>query len=446
MIDAGDTIVAIATPPGRGAIGVVRVSGPQTECIARELLGRVPPPRHAGFRRFLDGAGEIIDEGVALTFKAPASFTGEDVLELYAHGSPVVLDQLVARVTELGARPAGPGEFSRRAFLNGKYDLAQLEAVADLIASASVAAVRCAQRSLQGEFSSQVRTIGDELAELRAHVEASLDFSDEDIAPAQSDELATSLREMSARIVELHRRTRRGAVLRTGAEIVIAGQPNVGKSSLLNRLAGREEAIVSEFAGTTRDVLKSDVLVGQVPVRVLDTAGLRTAGDEIEQEGVRRARAACRHADLVLLVVDARDGMGEIEKRLATEFDNDGVPWLAVHNKQDLVSGDAADDETRVSAKTGAGLDALVEQIAARLSGTDAGDADDAFIARRRHLTALAEAERAIKEAGERLSENALELSAENLRNAQQALSAITGVRTNEDLLEDIFSRFCIGK
>ncbi len=445
-IDAGDTIVAIATPPGRGAIGVVRVSGPQTESIARELLGRTPPPRHAGFRRFLGADGEVLDEGVALLFKAPASFTGEDVLELYAHGSPVVLDRLVARAVELGARPAGPGEFSRRAFLNGKYDLAQLEAVADLIASAGVAAARCAQRSLRGEFSSQVRALCDALAELRAQVEASLDFSDEDIAPAQSGELAESLRELSARLVALHQRARRGAVLRTGAEIVIAGQPNVGKSSLLNRLAGREEAIVSELAGTTRDVLKSDVLIGRLPVRILDTAGLRTAGDRIEQEGVRRARAACRHADLVLLVVDARTGIDEIEKRLVAEFDDDGVPWLAVHNKQDLVSGGASDDERRVSAKTGAGIDALAEQIAARLSGTDAGDADDAVIARRRHLAALAEAQRAVEEAGERLAENALELAAENLRNAQQALGAITGARTTEDLLEDIFSRFCIGK
>ncbi len=455
MIDAGDTIVAIATPPGRGALGVVRVSGPQTAVIARALLGRVPPPRHAGLRRFLDADATAIDEGLALMFKAPASFTGEDMLELYAHGSPVVLDRLVARIAALGARPAGPGEFSRRAFLNGKYDLAQLEAIADLIASVGTAAARCAQRSLQGEFSAQVRTLCDTLAELRARIEASLDFSDEDIDLVQSGELAVALRELSARLAELHQRARRGAVLRAGAEIVIAGQPNVGKSSLLNRLAGREEAIVSARAGTTRDVLGSDMLVAGVPVRVLDTAGLRAAGDEIEREGVRRARAACRHADLVLLVVDARSGMDAFEKELAAEFDADEVPWLAVHNKQDLVDGGVAGETesgtaggaVSVSAKTGEGVDALAARIAERLSGgADAGDAEDAIIARRRHLVALSDAEHAVGRASEHLAAGATELVAEELRAAQQALGTITGARTTEDLLGDIFSQFCIGK
>ncbi len=449
MIDAGDTIVAIATPPGRGAIGVVRVSGPQVAAVAAAMLGRVPPPRHAGHRRFLDADGEVIDEGVALLFKAPASFTGEDVLELYAHGSPVVLDRLVARIATLGARPAGPGEFSRRAFVNGKYDLAQLEAVADLIASVGTAAARGAQRSLQGEFSAQVHTLCDMLAELRARLEASLDFSDEDIDPGQSDEIAAALHCLSTRLAGLHRRARRGAVLRAGAEVVIAGQPNVGKSSLLNRLAQRDEAIVNATAGTTRDVLKSDVLVGGLPVRILDTAGLRRAGDEVEQEGVRRARAACRNADLVLLVVDARVGMDAFEKELAAEFEVSGVPWLAVHNKQDLVDGCVADGTRRVSAKTREGIDALAAQIASRLMGTgadSAGDAEDVIIARRRHLVALADAERAIGRAGKHHAAGAVELVAEELRAAQQALGTITGARTTEDLLGDIFSRFCIGK
>ncbi len=449
MIDAGDTIVAIATPSGRGALGVVRVSGPRVGAIARALLGRVPPPRHAGLRRFRDADGTAIDEGLALMFKAPASFTGEDMLELHAHGSPVVLDRLVARLAALGARPAGPGEFSRRAFLNGKYDLTQLEAVADLIASVGAAAARCAQRSLQGEFSAQVQTLCDEIAELRARIEASLDFSDEDVDPAHGDEIAAALHGLSVRLADLRRRARRGAALRAGAEIVIAGQPNVGKSSLLNRLAARDEAIVSAHAGTTRDVLKSDVLVGDVPVRVLDTAGLRTAGDEIEQEGVRRARAACRHADLVLLVVDARAGMDEIEKELAAEFDADDIPWLAVHNKRDLADAPAIEEAAAllVSAKTGAGVDALAAQIAARLSGgTAAGDAEDAIIARRRHLVALAAAERAAGRAGGHLATGAPELLAEELRTAQQALGTITGARTTEELLGDIFSRFCIGK
>ena len=453
MIAAGDTIVAIATPPGRGALGAVRVSGPGVEAIARALLGKVPPPRHAGFRRFLGPAGETLDEGVALVFRAPASFTGEDMLELYAHGSPVVLDRLVARITALGARPAGPGEFSRRAFLNGRYDLSQVEAIADLIASAGEAAARCAQRSLAGEFSAEVRWLCEELAGVRAHVEASLDFSDEDISPAESDELAASLRGALERLASLQSRAERGARLAAGGEIVIAGRPNVGKSSLLNHLAGRDEAIVSATAGTTRDVVKSDILVGALAVRVLDTAGLRTSGDEIEQEGVRRAREACCRADLVLLVADAQTGFGEVERELSAELDDAGVPWLAVYNKMDRVEGAAAADEAartawRVSAKTGDGVEMLATHIAERLSGDDAvaGDAEDAIIARRRHLAALADAERAVKRAGEHLAAGALELAAEELRGAQKALETITGARTTEDLLDDIFSRFCIGK
>ena len=453
MIDTGDTLVAIATPPGRGAIGVVRVSGPQATEVAHELLGRVPPPRHAALCRFLDADGTAIDEGIAILFKAPASFTGEDMLELYAHGSPVVLDRLVARITALDVRPAGPGEFSRRAFENGKYDLAQLEAIADLIASTGVAAARCAQRSLQGEFSAQVHQLCEAIADLRARIEASLDFSDEDIGFMQGDEVKTALSDLRERIADLHRRARQGAVLRAGAEIVIAGQPNVGKSSLLNRLAGRDEAIVSTVAGTTRDVLKSDVLIAGLPVRILDTAGLRASGDEIEQEGVRRARAACRAADLVLLIVDARVGMDALEKEWVAEFDADDVPWLVVHNKWDLVGqeqADAAANETRrVSAKTGEGVDALAAQIAERLSGAASGgggDAEDAIIARRRHLVALAAAERALAQAQEHLAVVAVELVAEELRVAQQALGTITGARTTEDLLGDIFSQFCIGK
>ena len=448
MIGAGDTIVAIATPPGRGALGIVRVSGPRVDAVARALLGRVPPARRAVFRRFLDADGKAMDEGVALVFRAPASFTGEDTLELYAHGSPVVLDLLVARIVALGARPAAPGEFSRRAFENGKYDLAQLEAVADLVASTSAAAARGAQRSLQGEFSTWLRALCDELAGLRARVEAALDFSDEDIETITGGEIGASLRALSARVAGLHARARRGAVLRAGAEIVIAGQPNVGKSSLLNRLAGREEAIVSATAGTTRDVLKSDVLIRGLPVRILDTAGLRAPGNKVEREGVRRARAACQDADLVLLVVDARAGLSHLDRELASEFEARGVPWLAVYNKRDL-AGATTNGTPRVSAKTGEGMDALVAHIAKRLGSGDAdggGDAEDAIIARRRHLSALADAERAVERAIGCLAAGTAELVAEELRAAQQALGTITGARTTEDLLGDIFSRFCIGK
>ena len=446
MIDVGDTIVAIATPPGRGALGVVRASGTQVTTIARALLGQVPRPRHATFCRFLDADGDIIDEGIAILFKAPASFTGEDMLELYAHGSPVVLDRLVECIATQGVRLAGPGEFSRRAFLNGKYDLAQLEAIADLITSADRIGARCAQRSLQGEFSKQTLLLCDDLAKLRAHIEASVDFSDEDLDFAQKDELVKTLKDLSKRIDQLQLRAQRGARLHAGGEIVIVGQPNVGKSSLLNRFAGREEAIVSEIAGTTRDVIKSDLLIGHLPVRASDTAGLRQSGDEIEQEGVYRARGACRHTDLVLLVMDARVGMGEIEKELFTEWMAEGIEWIEIYNKQDLVVGGTNDKLWRVSAKTGEGIDALATHIARQLGGGNADDAKDAIVARRRHLVALANAGHAMTQAAEHLNAGAIELLAEEIRIAEQALVEITGAKTTESLLGDIFSQFCVGK
>ena len=447
MIGAGDTIVAIATPPGRGALGVVRASGPRVVEIAKALLGNLPPPRQAVFRRFRGTGSEVIDEGLAVVFKAPASFTGEDTLELHAHGSPVVLDRLVARISALGARPAGPGEFSRRAFLNGKYDLAQLEAVADLIDSADAVAARCAQRSVQGEFSLQVSGIGEALAGLRVQIEAALDFSDEDVTVAVHTEIGATLDDISARIAGLRHRATQGARLFAGGEIVIAGRPNVGKSSLLNRLAGCDEAIVSAVAGTTRDVLKRDVLIGRLPVRVLDTAGLRESSDEIERQGVQRARAACCSADLVLVVVDVRDGVGEVEKALQAELEKTAVPWIAVYNKQDLSEKPTPEGRRCVSAKTGAGIDALAAHIAACLSGVDvAADADAAIIARRRHLVALEEAEAAIGCAVKHHAADAAELVAEELRRAQQALGAILGEQSTEELLGRIFSRFCIGK
>ncbi len=447
MIGAGDTIVAISTPPGRGALGVVRASGPGVTEIAKALLGRLPSLRQAAFRRFRGADGETIDAGLAVVFKAPASFTGEDTLELYAHGSPVVLDRLVARISALGARPAGPGEFSRRAFLNGKYDLAQLEAVADLIDSADAAAARCAQRSVRGEFSMRISEIGDALAGLQAQVEAALDFSDEDITFVSRDEVGAALGDISARIGRLQHRATQGARLFAGGEIVIAGRPNVGKSSLLNRLAGCDEAIVSATAGTTRDVLKRDVLIGRLPVRVLDTAGLRESADEIEQEGVERARAACCSADLVLLVVDVRDGVGEVESALQAELGKRGVPWVIVYNKQDLVEQAGLSGRWCVSAKTGLGIDALATHIAVCLSGVDiVADADDAIIARRRHLVALQEAACAVRLAAQHHAANAFELIAEELRRARSALGAILGEQSTEALLGHIFSRFCIGK
>lgn len=428
-------------------MGIVRVSGPRVTVIARAVLGKIPPVRQMALRGFLGAGGEIIDEGCAVIFRKPASFTGEDTLELHTHGSPVVLDQLVERITSLGARPAGPGEFSRRAFLNGKYDLVQLEAIADLIASADTAAARCAQRSLMGGFSRELGRIRAGLVGLRAQVEAALDFPDEDISPATRDEAGAQLESLAEHIARLKRRATQGARLFAGGEVVIAGQPNVGKSSLLNRLAGCEEAIVSATPGTTRDVLKREVLLGRLPVRVLDTAGLRESGDKVEQEGVRRAREACRSADLVLVVVDARSGPGEAEKMLLADLERHAVPWLVVCNKQDLCAQTATDDgQWRVSAKTGAGIDALAASIAVRLGGGGEADADDAIIARRRHLAALEEAASAVERACEHHAAGVAELMAEELQSAQQALGRIFGEQTNEELLEDIFSRFCIGK
>jgi tRNA modification GTPase len=436
-----DTIVAIATPPGRGAVGIVRSSGPLARRIAQGLLHRVPPPRHAVFGPFHDEAS-ILDEGLALFFPAPHSFTGEDVLELQGHGGPVVLDLIVKRVLTFGARLARPGEFSERAFLNGKLDLVQAEAVADLIESASAAGARSAARSLQGAFSDAVRTLAKGIIELRMHAEAAIDFVDEEVTPEVDEALSRRTLDVIAAIAALRQQADEGRILHDGLVVALVGAPNTGKSSLLNALAGDEAAIVSATAGTTRDLLRVSLTFRGVPVELVDTAGLRATEDEIEREGVRRAERAARQSDLLLLVLDDRAP----EPRPAVP---EG-PCLLVYNKIDLTGrrpGRIADApfSVAVSARTGEGLDDLRTLVSGR--GRDADAASGLFSARRRHLDALARAGRCLAAGLEtHRAHHGLELFAEDLRQAQRALDEITGQFTPDDLLGQIFSTFCIGK
>ena len=462
----GDTIVAIATPPGRGGIGVVRLSGPAVATIAAALLGSLPAPRSARFARFLDETGECIDAGIALHFKAPHSYTGEDVLELQAHGSPVLLEALVARCVALGARRALPGEFTQRAYLNERIDLAQAEAVADLIAAGSEEAARAALRSLEGEFSRRVLELDAQLATLRVHVEAAIDFPSEEIEFLADPAIAARLDAARSGCEALLAGSRTGRVLTEGLTVVIAGAPNAGKSTLLNRLAGHEAAIVSDQPGTTRDLLRERVLVGGVPMTLVDTAGLRDTGDAIEQEGVRRAREALGRADHVLFLVDAvADAPGGQFGLERAQFPP-GVPVTRVLTKCDLPGaatqsrpvagrGDHAGDDVadgagsgavlRISARTGAGL----EQLAAHLlsaAGFVSGEGGT-LSARARHVEALRRCHVALEAARIALRTlQAGELVAEELKAAQQALGEITGQEGSEELLGRIFGSFCIGK
>ncbi len=445
-----DTIVAPATAPGRGGIGIVRLSGPLTARIARQLLGTLPAPRYAHYGAFRDQHGEIMDSGLALYFPAPHSYTGEDVLELHSHGSPVVLDMLVKRAIALGARPARPGEFSERAFLNGKLDLAQAEAVADLIASDTEQAARAAQRSLQGEFSARINALLEHITGLRAYVEATIDFTEEELDFLAHGAVAARLDAIETELEAIQRAARQGSLLSEGLRVVIAGLPNVGKSSLLNRLAGRDAAIVTAIPGTTRDVLREHIQLDGLPLHIMDTAGLRASDDPIEQEGVRRAREEIARADRVLLLVDDRTGIGAAERSIIQQLPAD-VPHTIVHNKIDL-SGNAASIknnpercEIHLSAKTGAGMELLIQHL--KESAGYREQATGVFSARRRHLEALQRTHSALVNARAQLQKKtANELFAEELRQAQNALSEITGAFTTEDLLGKIFSSFCIGK
>ncbi|MDE2460255.1 MAG: tRNA uridine-5-carboxymethylaminomethyl(34) synthesis GTPase MnmE [Gammaproteobacteria bacterium] len=446
---AADTIAAIATPPGRGGIGVVRVSGPGARAIAQALLGRVPPARRAVFGAFADAAGAPIDTGLALFFPAPHSFTGEDVLELHGHGGAVVLALLLSRACELGARLARPGEFSERAFLNDKLDLAQAEAIADLIDSSSAQAARAALRSLRGEFSARVRALVEALIELRSYVEAAIDFPDEELDFLNDGKVAQRLQLVRQHLEELQQAAGQGSLLREGMTVVIAGRPNAGKSSLLNRLAGHDAAIVTEVPGTTRDVLREHLNLDGMPLHVLDTAGLRESGDAVEQEGVRRAWEAIRSADRVLLVVDDALGFTAEDQRILAQFPAK-LTATVIYNKIDVtgrkaeVGQSGALDHVALSAKTGEGMELLRAHLKDAAGFHAAGD--DTFMARRRHMDALERAVTHLDSAQGRMQERSGELLAEDLRLAQLALSEITGEFTSEDLLGRIFSSFCIGK
>jgi len=445
-----DNIAAIATAPGRGGIGVVRVSGVGLADFAERLTGTRPAPRLARLVSFRDAAGVAIDQGILLYFAAPHSFTGEDVLELQGHGGPVVMQELLVRCRELGARLAEPGEFTRRAFLNEKLDLAQAEAVADLIEASTAQAARSALRSLAGEFSRQVHGLVDQLIELRMLVEATLDFPDEEIDPLRDTDLVARLERLTVELSALRGRARQGSLLRTGLTVVLAGLPNVGKSSLLNRLAGEERAIVTEVAGTTRDALRETIQVEGIPLHIIDTAGLRETDDPVERIGIERSWREIGRADVVLQIVDARGGVTPADRAVAVRLPH-GVERIVVENKSDLAHHPAArffDREhgkqvhLRLSAKTGEGM-ALLHDELLRVAGWQ-GHGEDVILARERHLAALAEADRRLALAAGEL--NRLELAAEELRLAQEALATITGEFSADDLLGVIFSRFCIGK
>ena len=446
-----DTIVAPATPPGRGGIGIVRVSGPKVPEIAAVLLGDLPPARIARFARFLDAAQEPIDAGLALFFPAPHSYTGEHVLELHGHGGPAVLEAVVARVLDLGARRAQPGEFTLRAFLNEKVDLAQAEAIADLIDAGSREAARAAMRSLQGEFSAMVHGLTEAVIDVRTYVEAAIDFPEEEVDFLADRQLHERFRTLSDHFEAIERSARQGALLRDGMTVVLAGRPNAGKSSLLNRLAGYDAAIVTPIPGTTRDIVRERIDIDGMPLHVLDTAGLRDGADEVEAEGIRRAHEQMRRADRVLFVIDLLNdphaaAFTEERDRLPPD-----VPVTLVLNKSDLAAGIPLADtvagppRVAISALTGEGIERLRAHLkdCVGFTSIDTGTVS----ARRRHLDALHRARGMVAEAERRLRERRSgELLAEDLRAAQQALSEITGEFTSEDLLGRIFGRFCIGK
>jgi tRNA modification GTPase len=446
-----DTIAAIATAPGRGAIGVIRVSGPQAPAVAQRLLGELPLPRKATLANFLDADGATLDQGLALYFPAPASFTGEPVLELQGHGGGLVLDLVFQRLLQLGCRAARAGEFSERAFLNGKLDIAQAEAIADLINASTAAGARAAVRSMQGEFSAQVNALQTQITELRAYVEAAIDFPDEELDFLPSALLGERLNKIFIAFEAITAAARQGSLLREGINVVLAGKPNAGKSSLLNRLAGEEVAIVTAFPGTTRDLLRRQIQIDGLPVNLVDTAGLRPTQDAIEAEGVRRATAEMGRADHVLYLLDA-SAAHELPAHAETLLHlPPGVPFTVVLTKIDLVPARVQSDDPgamrqlALSALTGEGLEQLREHLKA-VAGFEPNDAG-AFTARRRHLDALARARSDVQAAADVLhSSRAFELFAEDLRLAQGALSEITGEFTSDDLLGEIFSSFCIGK
>ena len=456
MSQSSDTIAAIATAPGQAGVGIVRVSGPRARVIAQKMLGFEPKPRYAHYGPFHDGQGELIDEGIGLFFPNPHSFTGEDVFELQGHGGTVILDLLLREVCSQGARLARPGEFSERAFLNDKLDLAQAEAIADLIESSSEQAARCAVRSMQGVFSRQIEDLVDAVTHLRIYVEAAIDFPEEEIDFLADGKVASDLQDLLDRLEKILAEAQQGTILRDGMKVVIAGRPNAGKSSLLNALAGREAAIVTAIEGTTRDVLREHIHIDGMPLHIIDTAGLRDSPDEVEQIGIARAWEEIRQADRILLMVDATTTEKTSPHEIWPDFIDQlpaNAPVTVIRNKVDL-SGEAvgisAEDHQsapviRLAAKSAEGLEILrdhLKQCMGFASTTEGG-----FLARRRHLDALERAQALLIQGQSQLEGfGAGELLAEDLRAAQDSLGEITGHLTPDELLGKIFSSFCIGK
>jgi len=448
---ANELIAAIATPAGRGGIGIVRLSGPDLSRVVEGIVGRPLTPRVATSTDFVGAHGETLDQGLALYFPAPASYTGETVLELHGHGGPAVLAQILRRCLELGARLAQPGEFTKRAFLNGKIDLAQAEGVADLIDAATATAARAAARSLSGAFSAEVRALVEGLTELRMFTEATLDFPDEDIEFMERSDASGKLAKLRERLDSIAARARQGSLLREGLDVVLIGQPNVGKSSLLNQLAGDDVAIVTPHAGTTRDAIRSSVEIRGIPLHIIDTAGLRESADPVERIGIERTWATIARADLALIVTDARDPGADADAAIVARLPP-SLRRIAVRNKIDLAgiepkrAAPAGAEEVWLSAKTGAGVELLRDAMLAAAGVHE--DMEGTFLARERHLHALRMAGTHLDDAAGHLQDSPppLELFAEELRCAQQALAAITGDVSADDLLGVIFSRFCIGK
>ena len=445
-----DTIAALATPPGIGGVGIIRVSGPAAEKISRAVLGRQLSPRRADYLPFLDSNGGVIDSGIALFFPRPHSFTGEDVLELQGHGGPVVMDLILQRVLALGARPARPGEFSERAFLNDKLDLVQAEAIADLISSSSESAARSAMHSLQGEFSREVHDLVERVIKLRIYVEAAIDFPEEEIDFLADKQINGELIGITKQLQSLLENTRQGCLLREGVHVVITGRPNAGKSSLLNALARKDSAIVTEIPGTTRDILREQINIDGMPVHVIDTAGLREGGDSVEQEGMRRAWREIEKADQLLLVVDDQIGLAEQQRDILDKLP-EKIPITVIKNKIDLTNNKPVIKEGRfgkeisLSVQTGAGIELLRKHLKQSVGFQKVHEGT--FMARRRHLDALNRAAAFLDSGWCQLEQHqAGELLAEDLRQVQHILGEITGTFCSEDLLDRIFSGFCIGK
>jgi tRNA modification GTPase len=444
---SNDTIAAIATASGAGGIGVVRVSGPLCQTIAANILGHCPAPRHAAYLAFKQENGELIDRGIAIYFVGPHSYTGEDVLELQAHGGTALMQILLTRCIQLGARQAEPGEFTRRAYLNDKIDLAQAEAVADVINASTFEAAQSAMRSLSGEFSSSIQRLLQQLIELRMYVEACLDFPEEEIDFITQGQVGQKIQHNLETLHNVFNKAKQGAILREGIHIVLVGQPNVGKSSLMNALAGEEVAIVTPIAGTTRDVIRSAIQINGVPLHIVDTAGLRETEDEVEKIGIARTYRATETADIALLLIDATHGIGDEEKSILGRLPQE-IRKIWVHNKIDTMNETAKMSEINgeahiyLSAKTGEGL-ALLKLHLLSIVGYQQ-NSEGVFMARARHLEALAKVSHYLETAYSQLS--SAELVAEELRMAQEQLSAITGEFTPDDLLGEIFSKFCIGK